>query len=161
MRQSNIIKANGGLRHGALPHGAQDTTQGLPLKWFCKEWVQHTSTFTFRSLILMRWKRKIYHPTSTSSSPLPFSCQTNLLTKSPLQHSLYTRQPIFGCLGEMDRLLPVSYNWEAVDEMGKKKREKEYGVEHCQIYFTRSLSFYQSHNGRSLTCYSQKDFFSP
>lgn len=51
----------------------------------------------------------------------------------------------------MDRLLPVSYNWEVVDEMGKKKeeKEKEYGVEHCQIYFTQSLSFYQSHNGRS------------
>lgn len=108
------------MRHGRM--GTQH--KGLPLTCFCKEWVQHTSTFTFRSLILMRWKPKNYHPTFTISSPLPFSCQTNLLTKSPLQHSLYTRQPIFGCLGEMDRLLPVSYNWEVVDEMEKRRERK-------------------------------------
>lgn len=94
--------------------------------------------------------------------PLPFSCQTNLLTKSPLQHSLYTRQPIFGCLGEMDRLLPVSYNWEVVDEMGKKRREKKnMGWNIVNILYTITELLPEPQRKKLQRCYSQKDFFSP
>lgn len=145
MRQSNIIKANDSLRNGARGMAAWSKEHNTGSHWndsVKSVYKTHQSLHSFQSLILKRWKRKIYHPTLTG--PLPFSCQTNLLTKSPLQHSLYTRAAHLRVPRWNGRLLPVSYNWEVVDEMGKKEKIIWGGK-----YFTQTLSFYQSHNGRS------------